>query len=79
MRRTARSDHITDNKWRWLFATHANPSHSTEAINRMSVPPPTLYRLPSQAQHLGLARTLKPKVYSVTFLVQFGSHPTSVL
>ena len=60
MRWTARSDHTVGGEWRWLFATHANPSDSTEAINRMSVPDPTLYRHPSWAQHLGLARTLKP-------------------
>ena len=60
MRRTARSDHTTGGEWRCLFATHANPSDSAEAINHMSVPHPTLYRRPSRAQHLGLARTLKP-------------------
>ena len=38
MRRTARSDHTTGGEWRWLFATHANPSRSAEAINLMSVP-----------------------------------------
>ena len=59
VRRTARSDHTTGG-WRCLFATHANPSDSTEAINHMSVLHPTLYRRPSRAQHLGLARTLKP-------------------
>ena len=53
----------------------AAPKRSTAWVCRT----PTLYRRPSQAQHLGLARTLKPKVYSVAFLVQFGSHPTSVL
>ena len=60
VRRTARSDHTTGGEWRCLFATHANPSDSAEAINRVSVPHPTLYRRPSRAQHLGLARTLKP-------------------
>ena len=60
VRRTARSDHTTGGEWRCLFATHANPSDSAEAINRMSVPHPTLYRRPSRAQHLGLTRTLKP-------------------
>ena len=60
MRQTARSDHTTGSEWRCLFATHANPSESAEANPRMSVPHPTLYRHPSQAQHLGLARTLKP-------------------
>ena len=38
MRRTARSDHTVGGEWRSLFATHANPSHNTVAINRMSVP-----------------------------------------
>ena len=80
MRRTARSDHTTGGEWRCLFATHANPSDSAEVINRMSVRHlHYIYRRPSRAQHLGLARTLKPKVYLVTFLLQFGSHPTSVL
>ena len=60
VRRTARSDHTTGGESRCLFATHANPSDSAKAINRMSVPHPTLYRRPSRAQHLGLARTLKP-------------------
>ena len=60
MRQTARFDHTARGKWRCLFATHANPSDSAEAINRMSVPHPTLCRHPSRAQHLGLARTLKP-------------------
>ena len=59
VRRTARSDHTTGGEWRCLFATHANPNDSAEAINRMSVPHPTLYRRPSWAQHLGLSRTLK--------------------
>ena len=60
VRRTARSDHIVGGEWRCLFATHANPSDGAKAINRMSAPHPTLYRRLSQAQHLGLARTLKP-------------------
>ena len=60
MRRTARSDHTVGGEWRCLFATHANPSDSAEAINRMSVRTSTLYRRPSLARHLGLARTLKP-------------------
>ena len=38
MRWTARSDHTGGDEWRWIFATHANPSRSAEAINRMSVP-----------------------------------------
>ena len=37
MRRTARSDHTTGSEWRCLFATHANPSDSAEAISLMSV------------------------------------------
>ena len=76
MRRTARSDHTTGGEWRCLFATHANPSDSTEAINRMSVSHPALYRHPSRAQHLGLARTLKPKIYSAGIRVRVGSHLT---
>ena len=60
VRRTARSDHTTGGEWRCLFATHANPSDSAEVINHMSVLHPTLYRCLSRAQHLGLARTLKP-------------------
>ena len=60
MRQTGRSDHTIGGKWRCLFATHANPSDIAEAINRMSVLHPTLYRRLSRAQHLGLARTLKP-------------------
>ena len=60
VRRTARSDRTTGGECRCLFARHANPSDSAKAINRMSVPHPTLYRRPSRAQHLGLARTLKP-------------------
>ena len=38
VQRTARSDHTVGGEWRWLFATHANPSDSAEAINLMSVP-----------------------------------------
>ena len=53
----------------------AAPKRSTTRVCCTS----TLYRRPSRAKHLGLAWTLKPKVHSVTFLVQFGSHPTSVL
>ena len=61
VRRTARSDHTTGGEWRCLFATHANPSDSAEAINRVSVRHlHYIYRRPSRAQHLGLARTLKP-------------------
>ena len=61
VRRTARSDHTTGSEWRCLFATHANPSITAEAINRMSVRHlHYIYRRPSRAQHLGLARTLKP-------------------
>ena len=60
VRQTARSDHTVGGEWRCLFTTHANPSDSAEAINHMSVPHPTLYMRPSRAQHLGLARTLKP-------------------
>ena len=60
VRRTARSDHTVGSEWRCLFATHANPSDIVEVINRMSVTHPTLYRRPSRAQYLGLARTLKP-------------------
>ena len=37
VRRTARSDHTTGGEWRCLFATHANPSDSAEAINLVSV------------------------------------------
>ena len=37
VRRTARSDHAAGGEWMCLFATHANPSDSAEAINRMSV------------------------------------------
>ena len=61
MRRTARSDHTTGGEWRCLFATHANPSDSVEAISRVSVRHlHYIYRRPSRAQHLGLAQTLKP-------------------
>ena len=61
MRRTAMSDHTAGGEWGWLFATHANPSPSTEAINLMSVPHlHYIYRRLSQAQHLGLAWTVKP-------------------
>ena len=61
MWRTARSDHTIGGEWRCLFATHANPIDSAEAINRLSVRHlHYIYRRPSQAQHLGLARTLKP-------------------
>ena len=59
VRRTARSDHTTGGEWR--CATHANPSDSAEAINCVSVwHLHYTYRRPSRAQHLGLARTLKP-------------------
>ena len=37
VRRTARSDHTVGGEWRWLFATHANPSRGAEAINYPSV------------------------------------------
>ena len=61
VRRTARSDHTTGGEWRCLFATHANPSDSAEAISPMSVPHlHYIYRRPSRAQHLGLAWTQKP-------------------
>ena len=40
MQRIASSDHTTGGEWRCLFATHANPSDSAEAINRMSVRTP---------------------------------------
>ena len=69
MQRTARSDHTVGGEWRWRFATHANPSDNVVAVNCISVLHPTLYRRPSWAQHLGLARILKPKVYSVAFQV----------
>ena len=60
VRRTARSDHTVGSEWRWLFATHANPSDSAKAISSMSVRHlHYIYRRPSRAQHLGLARTLK--------------------
>ena len=77
-RQTARSDHTTGGEWRCLFATHANRSDSTEAINLISVTTSTIYRHLSWAQHLGLAWILKPKVYLVAFQVQLGSHPTNV-
>ena len=61
VRRTARSDHTTGGEWRCLFATHANPSDSAEAINRVSVQHlHYIYRRLSRAQHLGLAQTIKP-------------------
>ena len=60
VRRTARSDHTVGGEWRCIFATHANPSDNAEAINQRVCRTSTLYRRPSQAQHLGLARTLKP-------------------
>ena len=61
VRRTARSDHTTGGEWRCLFTTHPNPSDNAEVIKPMSVPHlHYIYRRPSRAQHLGLARTLKP-------------------